>query len=123
MLEQYGFLCDCAACSLTGERRRENNEARGLVLRMDTLIEKYLYDFEDEQSKCDTATDILHDLEMNSIPGLGDLNNQDEDIKDVISAVKLLFFKLSLMDSLGFKVVSQASHIVINTQLIYKDIV
>ena len=107
MLEQYGFLCDCVACSLTGEERRKNDEGRRQVLRMDSAVEKLLYDF-DETRESDN-TDQFQDLENKiNIPGLSELEMQGEE-RDVANAVILLFHKLSMMDSLGFKVVSQAS--------------
>ena len=107
MLEQYGFLCDCVACSLTGEERRENDEGRRQVLWMDSAVEKLLYDF-DEEGENDNA-DQFQDLDIKiNIPGLSELDMQGEE-KDVANAVILLFHKLSIMDSLGFKVVSQAS--------------
>ena len=106
MLEQYGFLCDCVACSLTGEERREHDESRRQVLRMDAVIEKLLYEF-DEDEECD-STDLFQDLDIKvNIPGLSDLESQGEE-RDVANAVILLFHKLSRMDTLGFKVVSQA---------------
>ena len=113
MLDQYGFLCDCVACSLTGEKKRENDEKRKQVLQVDSDIEKLLYDFEgDEES--DTINQFQYpDSEIN-IPGLSDLKTHGEE-SDVSNAVILLFHKLALMDSLGFKVVSQASEILINT--------
>ena len=107
MLEQYGFLCDCVACSLTGEERRKNDEGRRQVLRMDSAVEKLLYDF-DETRESDNA-DQFQDLDIKiNIPGLSELEMQGEE-RDVANAVILLFHKLSRMDSLGFKVVSQAS--------------
>ena len=108
MLEQYGFLCDCVACSLSGEERRVNDESRQQVLRMDSVIEKLLYEFDgDEESDANYPFQDL-DIRIN-VPGLGDLEMQGEEERDVANAVILLFFKLSRMDALGFKVVSQAS--------------
>ena len=108
MLEQYGFLCDCVACSLSGEERRKNDESRQQVLRMDSVIEKLLYEFDgDEESDAD---DPFQDLDIRiNVPGLSDLDIQGEEERDVANAVILLFHKLSRMDALGFKVVSQAS--------------
>ena len=109
MLEQYGFLCDCVACSLSGVERRKNDESRQQVLRMDSVIEKLLYEF-DEDDETDT-TDPFQDLDIRiNVPGLSDLEMQgEEEERDVANAVILLFHKLSRMDALGFKVVSQAS--------------
>ena len=78
---------------------------------MDSVIEKFLYEF-DEDEECD-STDLLQDLDIEvKIPGLSDLEMQGEE-KDVANAVILLFHKLSRMDTLGFKVVSQASKIIL----------
>ena len=108
MLEQYGFLCDCVACSLSGEERRVNDESRQQVLRMDSVIEKLLYEIDgDEESD---LTDPFQDLDIDiNVPGLSDFEMQGEEERDVANAVILLFHKLSRMDTLGFKVVSQAS--------------
>ena len=117
MLEQYGFLCDCVACSLTGEERKENDESRRQVLRMDSVVEKLLYEF-DEDEECD-STDLLQDLDIEvKIPGLSDLEMQGEE-RDVANAVILLFHKLSRMDTLGFKVVSQASEIILCSKILF----
>ena len=108
MLEQYGFLCDCVACSLSGEERRVNDESRQQILWMDSVIEKNLYEIDgDEESD---TTDPFQDLDIRiNVPGLSDLDIQGEEERDVANAVILLFHKLSRMDALGFKVVSQAS--------------
>ena len=50
MLEKYGFLCDCQACTLTGDQRRRNNDERQLVVTLDKHIERHLYDFESEHN-------------------------------------------------------------------------
>ena len=109
MLEQYGFQCDCPACSLTGEERRENNKQRRLVADLDIIVERLLYDFPAEERL--EAVIPTPDIEM-SLPCLEQLetsseDSEDEDLPDVLAAIKISFYKLYLMERLGFKVVSQ----------------
>ena len=119
MLEQYGFLCDCVACSLSGEERRVNDESRQQILLMDSVIEKLLYEIDgDEESD---TTDPFQDLDIRiNVPGLSDLDIQGEEERDVANAVILLFHKLSRMDALGFKVVSQASYHILCSLTFYE---
>ena len=109
MLEQYGFECDCPACTLTGEERRENNQQRRLVADLDVVVERLLYDFPAEESL--EAVIPTPDIEM-SLPCLEQLeasseDSEEEDLPDVLAAVKISFYKLHLMERLGFKVASQ----------------
>ena len=109
MLEQYGFQCDCPACTLTGEERRENNKQRRLVADLDVVVERLLYDFPAEERL--EAVIPTPDIEM-SLPCLEQLeisseDSEDEDLPDVLAAIKISFYKLYLMERLGFKVVSQ----------------
>ena len=109
MLEQYGFECDCQACSLTGEERRENNQQRRLVADLDIVIERLLYDFPAEDSL--EAVIPTPNIEM-SLPCLEQLeasseDSEEGDLPDVLTALKISFYKLYLMERLGFKVVSQ----------------
>ena len=109
MLEQYGFECDCPACTLTGEERRENNQQRRLVADLDIVVERLLYDFPAEERPepvIPTPT-----IEM-SLPCLDQLevsseDSEEGDLPDVLAAIKISFYKLYLMERLGFKVVSQ----------------
>jgi len=111
MLEQYGFECDCPACTLTGEERRENNQQRRLVADLDIVVERLLYDFPAEERPepvIPTPT-----IEM-SLPCLDQLevsseDSEEGDLPDVLAAIKISFYKLYLMERLGFKVVSQIS--------------
>ena len=109
MLEQYGFECDCQACSLTGEERRENNQQRRLVADLDILIERLLYDFPEEERP--EAVIATPSIEI-SLPCLEQLETDSDesdaaDLQDVLAAIKISFYKLYLMEKLGFKVVSQ----------------
>ena len=106
MLEKYGFLCDCQACTLTGDQRRRNNDERQLVVTLDKHIERHLYDFESEHND---NSDIVHirGFKDIAVPGMKETDFDDEDLSDILTAIKLLYYKLHLMDNLGFKVVSQ----------------
>ena len=110
MLEQYGFECDCLACTLTGEQRKENNQQRRLVADLDIIIERLLYDFPPEESLEPVITTPHIEI---SLPCLEQLeaeiedSEDSEDLPDVLTAIKLSFYKLYLMERLGFKVVSQ----------------
>ena len=116
MLEQYGFLCDCQACTLTGQDRIENNKLRNRVLELDAVIERHLYEFE-EESDDDTSADYGYILDE-EYDKLSDINqviatdrdknkDEDEEVEEIFMAIKLLYHKFHLMDQLGFKVVSQ----------------
>ena len=109
MLEQYGFECDCLACTLSGEERRENNQQRRLVADLDILIERLLYDFpEEERPEAVIATPNI-DISLPCLEQLEtSIEDSDEaDLQDVLAAIKISFYKLYLMERLGFKVVSQ----------------
>ena len=109
MLEQYGFECDCQACTLSGEERRENNQQRRLVADLDSLIERLLYDFpEEERPEAVIATPSI-EISLPCLEQLEtDSDESDEaDLQDVLAAIKISFYKLYLMEKLGFKVVSQ----------------
>ena len=109
MLEQYGFQCDCPACTLTGEERRENNKQRRLVADLDIIVERLLYDFPAEERPepviptptIDISLPCLDQLEISSE------ESEEGDLSDVLTAIKISFYKLYLMERLGFKVVSQ----------------
>ena len=103
MLEKYGFLCDCPACTLTGDQRRRNNDQRKLVVTLDKLVERHLYDFESDNDR----SDFVDMKDLADVPGMEETDIDDEDLSDILTAIKLLYYKLHLMDKLGFKVVSQ----------------
>ena len=114
MLEKYGFLCDCPACSLTGVERRRDNEQRRLLHSLDGIIERHLYDIEDismdESDDLDAINEILEKTNI-SIPEPNNILQEElEDLKDVLFAIKLLLLKLHLMNILGFKIVSQVNY-------------
>ena len=69
------------------------------------------------RSNCSWRGPFFHELRVQSrldvpeppvpVPGLEDLDSEGGDLRDAVTAVRLLFSKLHLMDCLGFKVVSQ----------------
>ena len=71
-------------------------------------MERHLYDFEEEEDIGDYE-EIFENLEdVIKITELDCINcEEDEDLNDIKMAIKLLFYKIHLMDTLGFKVVSQ----------------
>ena len=78
--------------------------------QLDTSIERLLYDFPEGSGGGEAGGDIqLEDVPEPPvpIPGLEDLDSEAGDLGDAVTAVRLLFSKLHLMDCLGFKVVSQ----------------
>ena len=114
MFEQYGFECDCEACTLTGTHRRENNQQRRLVQDLDVLIERLLYEFPpgDENS----SEPVMASPEVDISPvwlEKVDSAHGDPDMADILTAIKLNYYKLTLMDKLGFKVVSQVGQALI----------
>ena len=86
--------------------RRRNNDERQLVVTLDKHIERHLYDFESEHND---NSDIVHirGFKDIAVPGMKETDFDDEDLSDILTAIKLLYYKLHLMDNLGFKVVSQ----------------
>ena len=110
MLEQYGFDCDCEACSLTGEKREENNKQRRLVDDLDLVIERLLYEFPNEENIHPVKP--CHQIDF-SLPWLDKMesSNEDSDLSDILTAIKLNYYKLYLMDRIGFKVVSQVNSV------------
>ena len=109
MLEQYGFECDCQACTLTGEERKENNHQRRLVDDLDLLIERLLYDFPpDEENPKPWSAGPEIDV-GGSLAWLEKLESSAEETecRDILTAIKLNYYKLHLMEKLGFKIVSQ----------------
>jgi len=111
MLEQYGFECDCQACTLTGEERKENNQQRRLVDDLDLLIERLLYDFppEEENIQVSSASPKVEvDISLAWLDKLESATEETES-RDILTAIKLNYYKLHLMEKLGFKVVSQIS--------------
>ena len=107
MLEQYGFECDCLACTLTGEQRKENNQQRRLVADLDIIIERLLYDFPPDESLEPVITTPHIEMSLPCLEQLEAESEDSEDLPDVLTAIKLSFYKLYLMERLGFKVVSQ----------------
>ena len=77
MLEQYGFECDCLACTLTGDERKENNQQRRLVADLDIIIERLLYDFPAEV-RLEAEIPPTPNIEM-SLPCLEQLETSSED--------------------------------------------
>ena len=113
MLEKYGFLCDCPACSMTGVERKRDNEQRRLLHTLDGMVERHLYDIEDvpmdENDDLDAINEIMEKTDISITEPNHILQEELEDLKDVLFAIKLLLLKLHLMHLLGFKIVSQVS--------------
>ena len=118
MLEQYGFECDCLACTLTGEERKENNQQRRLVADLDIIIERLLYDFPDEESPEPVMTTPKIEISLPCLEQLeADSEGTEEDLTDILTAIKLSFYKLYMMERLGFKVVSQVELLYCGTKV------
>ncbi|XP_023320423.1 SET domain-containing protein 5 [Eurytemora carolleeae] len=88
---QYGFPCDCHACTLQGSDLLKNDYERSEVGLLEGRIETLLYDYESEEENFKSSH-------------LSDSDNPEECIKE---AINLSFIRLELMSRLSFKVVSQ----------------
>ena len=92
----------------SGDKKHKNNTHRQFVLTIDTLVERHLYDFEEEEDIGDYEEIFEYLEDVIKITELDCINcEEDEDLNDIKMAIKLLFYKIHLMDTLGFKVVSQ----------------
>lgn len=83
----YGFPCDCPACSLKGQEGEEDDFERAEVTRLAARVDTLLYEE-------DVDGGIVRDA------------SQEQEEKDILLAVALSWKRLKLMENRGFKVVS-----------------